>query len=78
MKVGLVRHFQVKKDFPKETLITPDQFNQWLNEYDESEIEDAEMDLCGIEWNICLASDLFRAAKTAEKIFSGNIILRND
>jgi len=33
------------------------------------------MDLCSIDWNKCLASDLFRAAKTAEKIFSGDVIL---
>jgi len=78
MKLGLVRHFQVKRGFPEKTFLTPDQFNEWVEEYENSDIEDGEIDLGGIKWSKCIASDSLRAAKTAEKIYSGNIIKMNE
>jgi broad specificity phosphatase PhoE len=74
MKVGLVRHFKVKKGYPKKTFITTNELIQWFEEYDTADIEDGEIELCGIEWKRCFASDLPRAVKTAEKIYSGNIV----
>lgn len=78
MKVGLVRHFQVKRGFPENVLLTPSQFNQWVDEYELSDIEDGEIDMCGIEWEMCFASDSIRAVKTAEKIYGANIIQMKD
>jgi broad specificity phosphatase PhoE len=74
MKVGLVRHFKVKKEFPKKTFTSQDELFEWFAQYDASDIEEGEVDLCGVEWKRCFTSDLPRAVKTAEKIYSGNII----
>lgn len=74
MKIGLVRHFKVKKGFPNNFLVTPDEVNQWVEEYDATDIEEGEVDLGGVDWKRCYASDLPRAARTAELIYSGNII----
>lgn len=38
------------------------------------DIEDGTIDLGGIEWTKCYTSDVHRAVKTAEQIFSGEII----
>lgn len=39
-----------------------------------TDIEDGTIDLGGIEWTKCYTSDVHRAVKTAEQIFSGEII----
>lgn len=72
MKIGLVRHFRVKKDFPTK-LVTPSEVTQWLDEYEHTDVEIATTDLGGIDWKRCFASDLPRAAKTAETIYDGPI-----
>ncbi|MDO3676677.1 histidine phosphatase family protein [Paenibacillus ehimensis] len=73
MKVGLVRHYKVKKEYPSQFLISAKELDQWFAEYDESDIELGQTDLGGIEWNRCYASDMPRAARTAEHIFDGTI-----
>lgn len=74
MKVGLVRHFKVKKQLPKNIFVTSTDLKQWFDEYDIAEIEESEVNLNEVMWKRCFASDLPRAIKTAEKIYSGNII----
>jgi broad specificity phosphatase PhoE len=74
MKVGLVRHFKAKKPFPQTFLITQKELFQWFEEYKDSDIEDGEIDLCGITWKRCFTSDLLRAEKTAKKIYNENFI----
>ena len=74
MKVGLIRHFKVKKDMPGKGLLLPNEVYLWFDEYDRAEVEDGEFDLCGITWERCYSSDLPRAVKTAEKMFSGDVI----
>jgi broad specificity phosphatase PhoE len=74
MKVGLVRHFKVKKSYPEKRFVSQNELTQWFEEYDASDIEDGEVDLCGVEWKRCFSSDLHRAVKTAEKIYNGKII----
>ncbi|WP_236692997.1 histidine phosphatase family protein [Aneurinibacillus tyrosinisolvens] len=74
MKVGLVRHFKVKKGFPEKKLLTVTELVEWFEEYDAADIEEGETDLGDIEWQRCLTSDMPRAVKTAEKIYRGNII----
>ncbi|BBI31329.1 histidine phosphatase family protein [Cohnella abietis] len=78
MKIGLVRHFKVMKDYPKGKRYSASDVTQWFQEYDLAEIEEGSTDLCGIEWNQCLVSDMTRARITAEKIFEGTILVKAD
>jgi broad specificity phosphatase PhoE len=74
MKVGLVRHFKVKRGYPDKKFVTHKELFQWLDEYEASDIEVGETDLGSVEWKRCFASDLSRAAKTAEIIYDGDIM----
>jgi len=75
MKVGLLRHFEVECQLPGlGRLMTPDQFQQWLNEYEMSDIKDGKVESSVITWEKCYSSDLPRALKTARQIYSGQII----
>lgn len=73
MKIGLVRHFKVQKDFPKGRRFSASEVEQWFREYDLADIEVGNTDLGGIEWNRCYTSTMPRARLTAEKIFVGTI-----
>ncbi|WP_335872878.1 histidine phosphatase family protein [Bacillus sp. 2205SS5-2] len=73
MKIGLVRHFKVKRGYPEKSVST-DELMKWVEDYDASEVVENEVDLCGVEWQQCYASDLTRAVKTAEKTYSGSVI----
>lgn len=75
MKIGLVRHFKVKRGFPDKRFITGEEYLQWLKEYDASDIEIGEYNLQGIKWEKCLSSNLHRAFKTAEHIYGGQVII---
>lgn len=72
MKVGLIRHFKVTRGYPNK-LVSSDELMNWVKEYDESEVEENEVDLCNINWKQCFSSDLPRAKTTAEKCFEGRI-----
>ncbi|CAM5795266.1 histidine phosphatase family protein [Brevibacillus borstelensis] len=74
MKIGLVRHFKVKKDNPGMALLSQKEVMQWFAEYDEADVKTGEVDLGGISWTRCYASDLPRAVKTAETIYDGENI----
>jgi len=75
MKIGLVRHFEVECQLPGlGRWMTPGQFQQWLHEYEMSDIKDGEIEPSGIMWDKCYSSDLPRAFKTAQKIYDGQII----
>jgi broad specificity phosphatase PhoE len=78
MQIGLVRHFKVKRGYPTEKWITPTQFDQWLKEYEESDVEESPVDLGGIVWKKCYVSTLRRAEITAEKIYDGELIKSDD
>lgn len=73
MKIGLVRHFRVIKDYPGKKLVSTDELIQWFKEYDEAQIEFGGTDLGGIEWMRCYSSDLSRAVQTAKTIYAGTI-----
>jgi broad specificity phosphatase PhoE len=75
MKVGLIRHFEVDCPIPGiSKLMTPDQFRQWLQEYETSDIKYDNFEANMMRWDKCYSSDLPRALKTAQKIYSGHII----
>jgi broad specificity phosphatase PhoE len=54
-------------------LMNASEINQWLDEYDNSDVIEREVDLRNIHWRRCYASDLLRAKITAEKVFDGEI-----
>lgn len=74
MKLALVRHFRVITNFPKKMFLTPQELTQWFSEYESSDIQANTVNFEGIKWEKCFSSDLPRAAKTAGKIFPGEII----
>ncbi|MEI5909310.1 histidine phosphatase family protein [Bacillus spongiae] len=73
MKVGLIRHFKVTRGYPSK-MVTSDELMSWVTEYDESDVEEIEVNLCNIQWEKCFSSDLSRAKATAEKCFDGTIV----
>ena len=68
--VGLIRHFPVRQDFPRGWR-TAEELRRWYESYDLADITPTDFDLGGIAWKVCLTSDLPRAHRTAERIFSG-------
>jgi broad specificity phosphatase PhoE len=78
VKVGLVRHFRVKHDYPRKLLVTPDEVADWFLGYDAADIEYGHVDLSGGNWQHCFCSDLPRAIKTAQAIFKGDIVVLED
>ena len=46
MKIGLVRHLKVMKDYPSASL-TQELLFQWIQEYDSSDVEGKEIHLAG-------------------------------
>lgn len=73
MKIGLVRHFKVKKRKPSKWLITSDELIDWFDEYNTAEVEIGETDLMDVGWQSCYSSDLSRAVTTAKHIFSDDL-----
>lgn len=73
MRIGLLRHFPVVDGFPRGWR-TSEELLAWLESYDRGEVMIGEFDLGGIEWNVCVASDLPRARVTAEAVFRGGEI----
>lgn len=75
MRIGLVRHFKVKKGLPVKQWITPVELTQWFAEYDQSDVEYKEVDLGDLIWKNCYSSDMPRAVKTAESIYGGGKVI---
>jgi len=73
VKIGLVRHFKVKRGYPEKRFLSQKELFQWLEEYEASDIEDNHTDMSNFGWKRCYTSDLPRAEKTAGKIFQGEI-----
>jgi broad specificity phosphatase PhoE len=72
MIIGLVRHFKVTFK-PDQKWMTSDQFNQWVEQYDKSDIRSTGNFGNGLKWDVCHCSDLSRAIGTAEIIYKGHI-----
>ncbi|MBU9713209.1 histidine phosphatase family protein [Evansella tamaricis] len=77
MKIGLVRHFEVKRGYPKR-IVNAEELMTWMEEYDESEVIPKPVDLGGIEWKHCYSSDLYRAKVTAKSIYDKEITFMED
>jgi broad specificity phosphatase PhoE len=78
MKIGLVRHFKVKHDYPKKFLVGYDEIVRWFDHYNVADIEPRDVGPCGVTWEKCYASSLPRALQTARCLFSGDVIPRDD
>lgn len=78
MKVGLVRHFKVQLEYPDKPFVTPDEVTAWFDQYDLAGVDEVEVDLGGVAWKRCYASDLPRAVKTAQRIYPGEVIIREE
>ena len=79
MKIGLVRHFKVLKDYPYTVrIVSQNQILEWFNEYDRADVEASTAKLGEVKWDVCFTSDLHRAKKTAEMIYKGRIIEKED
>lgn len=73
MKIGLIRHFKVKIDKPNKILISQNELFELFKAYDSSDVEIKEIE-SSENWEKCYSSDLYRAVKTAEKCFKGEIV----
>ncbi len=71
MKIGLIRHFKVKHKYPENVLVSLDDVMLWFEGYETAEIDQAHVDLHGIEFKRCFTSSAERAIKTAGIIFKG-------
>lgn len=72
MRVGLIRHFQVLEPMPR-GWVTMDELLAWRTRYDSAEVSPVPLSLEGGNWARCYASDLPRAQKTAQAVYSGEI-----
>ena len=71
MRIGLVRHFKV--NCPHKKMMTSKEFREWSQRYEVSKVIKKPVEMYGIEWDICYASDLPRAITTAKEVYSGNV-----
>lgn len=71
MRIGLIRHFPVKKEFLKGR-VKQSEVLQWFHEYNEAPVEQMEAATLG-QWKKCYSSQLSRAVATAETIFEGKV-----
>ncbi|TCZ79496.1 histidine phosphatase family protein [Paenibacillus albiflavus] len=74
--IGIVRHFKVNFKTNRKWM-TAKQFNDWVDQYDQAEIDSTNHFTNFIEWDVCLTSDLSRATKTSEIIFKGKTVVSN-
>jgi hypothetical protein len=73
MKIGLVRHFKVKHNFPDKTLLSKADVIKWFEDYDVAGVEFKEVYLNDINWKQCYSSPLDRALNTARHIYQGEV-----
>jgi broad specificity phosphatase PhoE len=52
---------------------TAHQLHEWRQRYDGGTCTPCQVDLGGIQWDICLSSDMPRALATARALFPGNV-----
>lgn len=72
MKIGLVRHFKVVDQSERKWMFGK-QFNKWVEQYNESDIQPMAYNGQEHVWDLCWSSDLSRAAHSAQLIHSGDI-----
>lgn len=73
MRIGLLRHFKV--NCPHKEMMTSEEFREWSEKYEVSKVIKKKVEMYGIQWDICYASDLPRAVTTAKEVYSGNVTI---
>lgn len=73
MKIGLVRHFKVMQT--KQFWMSSSEFQSWVDGYNCADVAANSVELHGIDWHRCYASNLPRAVTTAETIYQDNVII---
>ncbi|SDE29421.1 Histidine phosphatase superfamily (branch 1) [Paenibacillus sp. UNCCL117] len=73
MRIGLVRHYKVKHEFPTHGILSPQELKAWFEAYDASDVELETTELRGMVWARCYASSMERAVKSARHLFAGPI-----
>lgn len=71
MRIGLLRHFKV--NCPHKKIMTSKEFREWSERYEKSKVIKKQVEMYGIEWDICYVSDMPRAITTAKEVYSGNL-----
>lgn len=71
MRLGLVRHFQIPHN--RFQLMNGSGFDRWADWYDTTDVSPRQVPAAGVDWDLCLCSDLPRAQFTAKTIFTGPI-----
>ncbi|WP_064094370.1 histidine phosphatase family protein [Rossellomorea aquimaris] len=74
MKIGLLRHLEVERGYPK-IFVATRELMKWEEEYDASDVLVKDIDLHNIDWKKCYSSDLRRAVVTANSVFDGEVYL---
>src|SRR5688572_29101411 len=78
MKIGLVRHFKVDKKYPSKLVVSNKAVLQWFEEYEQADVVENHVDLCGVKWETCYSSPLQRAYKTASTIYNGKVVMADE
>ncbi|MHB8130893.1 MAG: histidine phosphatase family protein [Mobilitalea sp.] len=73
MRIGLLRHFKV--NCPHKKMMTSSEFREWSKKYEISKVIKKNVEMYGIEWDVCYVSDLPRAITTAQEVYSGNLLV---
>jgi broad specificity phosphatase PhoE len=76
-KIGLIRHFEVVRGMPTRGLMTAADVHTWMREYDLADVIARSVDLGDVDWVRCYASTSARALKTANTIFNGPIVAKD-
>ena len=72
MKIGLIRHFKV--DIKKNPFMTSKQYNEYMKNYDVSDVIPNEL-VVDKYWEKCYCSSMPRAVTTAKTVYHGEIII---
>jgi broad specificity phosphatase PhoE len=72
VRIGIIRHFKV--NYPKSFFMTSQQFKEWEENYNKSDVIEKDIELMGIKWDKCYASTLIRAIITAKHVYKEDIV----
>ena len=75
MRIGVVRHFKV--DYKAKRMMSSDDFEEYVNNYDNSSVIENKIDLEYNIWDKCYCSDLKRAVITAKSIYDKKLEITN-
>jgi broad specificity phosphatase PhoE len=76
MKIGLLRHFEVKIHTPKSC--DSKEFDRVCLMYDQNDIIPQKIDIPVHDYSLCFSSSMKRAVETAQIVFNGEIIVTEE